>query len=105
MAEIDTNARVPIAQQLAYLLQVHVPHVGLLLCDAEPVPTLHILVCCSPTERLTTPHHLYLSLRSQYNGVWHCFVGRNFGAYMTHEQGHNVYFYLGQMAVLLFKTG
>ena len=23
---------------------------------------------------------------AQYNGVWHCFVGRNFGAYMTHEQ-------------------
>jgi len=41
----------------------------------------------------------------QYNGVWHCFVGRNFGAYMTHEANHHVYFYVGQMAVLLFKTG
>ena len=44
-------------------------------------------------------------LFAQYNGVWHCFVGRNFGAYMTHEAGHHVYFYVGQMAVLLFKTG
>ena len=42
---------------------------------------------------------------AQYNGVWHCFVGRNFGAYMTHEANHHVYFYQGQMAVLLFKTG
>ena len=42
---------------------------------------------------------------AQYNGVWHCFVGRNFGAYMTHEAGHHVYFYVGQQAVLLFKTG
>ena len=41
---------------------------------------------------------------AQYNGVWHCFVGRNFGAYMTHEASHHVYFYVGQMAVLLFKT-
>ena len=41
----------------------------------------------------------------KYNGVWHCFVGRNFGAYMTHEANHHVYFYVGQMAVLLFKTG
>ena len=42
---------------------------------------------------------------AQYNGVWHCMVGSNFGAYMTHEKGHNVYFYVGQQAVLLFKTG
>ena len=48
---------------------------------------------------------LSLVVRSQYNGVWHCFVGRNFGAYMTHEANHHVYFYFGQMAVLLFKTG
>lgn len=41
----------------------------------------------------------------QYNGVWHCFVGRNFGAYYIHEANHHVYFYMGQMAVLLFKTG
>ena len=54
--------------------------------------------CCSLTPH--APH-----LLTQYNGVWHCFVGRNFGAYMTHEAGHHVYFYLGQMAVLLFKTG
>ena len=33
------------------------------------------------------------------------FVGRNFGAYMTHEANHHVYFYFWQMAVLLFKTG
>ena len=32
-------------------------------------------------------------------------VGCNFGAYMTHEKGHYVYFYVGQQAVLLFKTG
>jgi len=41
----------------------------------------------------------------KYNGVWHCFVGRNFGAYYIHEANHHVYFYMGQMAVLLFKTG
>jgi dynein light chain LC8-type len=45
------------------------------------------------------------SSRAQYNGVWHCFIGRNFGTYTIHEQGHNVYFYMGQMAVVLFKTG
>jgi len=41
----------------------------------------------------------------QYNGVWHCMVGTNFGAYSTYEEKHFVYFYVGQTAVLLFKTG
>ena len=42
---------------------------------------------------------------SQYNGVWHCAVGSNFGAYTTYEEKHFCYFYAGQQAVLLFKTG
>ena len=41
----------------------------------------------------------------KYNGVWHCIVGRNFGSYVTHETKHFIYFYLGQVAILLFKSG
>ncbi|KAJ2998973.1 Dynein light chain 2, cytoplasmic [Globomyces sp. JEL0801] len=35
----------------------------------------------------------------KYNPTWHCIVGRNFGSY------HFIYFYLGQIAILLFKSG
>ncbi|KAF8354038.1 hypothetical protein PRIPAC_95661 [Pristionchus pacificus] len=35
----------------------------------------------------------------------HCIVGRNFGSYVTHETNYFVYFYLGQVAILLFKSG
>lgn len=31
--------------------------------------------------------------------------GRNFGSYVTHETKHFIYFYLGQVAILLFKSG
>ena len=41
----------------------------------------------------------------KHNPTWHCIVGRNFGSYVTHETKHFVYFYIGQMAVLLFKSG
>ena len=41
----------------------------------------------------------------KYNPTWHCIVGRNFGSYVTHETKHFIYFYLGQMAALLFKSG
>ncbi|KAL2744760.1 hypothetical protein V1477_007302 [Vespula maculifrons] len=39
----------------------------------------------------------------KYNPTWHCIVGRNFGSYVTHETRHFIYFYLGQVAILLFK--
>merc|ERR1712062_333826 len=41
----------------------------------------------------------------KYNPTWHCITGRNFGSYVTHETKHFIYFYLGQVAVLLFKSG
>eukprot|EP00435_Cladocopium_sp_Y103_P052405 s1146_g16.t1 len=41
----------------------------------------------------------------KYNPTWHCVCGRNFGSYVTHETKHFIYFYLGQVAILLFKSG
>lgn len=41
----------------------------------------------------------------KHNPTWHCIVGRNFGSYVTHETRHFIYFYLGQVAILLFKSG
>jgi dynein light chain LC8-type len=42
---------------------------------------------------------------NKYGPTWHCIVGRNFGSYVTHETKHFIYFYLGQLAILLFKSG
>ncbi|KAA0199554.1 Dynein light chain [Fasciolopsis buskii] len=41
----------------------------------------------------------------RHGPTWHCVVGRNFGSYVTHETKHFVYFYCGQVAILLFKSG
>lgn len=41
----------------------------------------------------------------KYSPTWHCVVGRNFGSYVTHETNNFIYFYLGQVAILLFKSG
>lgn len=35
---------------------------------------------------------------------WHCFAGRNFGSFVTFEQGRFIYFYIGQTGVCLFGT-
>jgi hypothetical protein len=42
-------------------------------------------------------------LNSSILTLRHVIVGRNFGSYVTHETKHFIYFYLGQVAVLLFK--
>lgn len=41
---------------------------------------------------------------ARYGTTWNCFVGRNFGSFVTHEDSNYVYFYVGQMGVLLFKS-
>jgi len=40
----------------------------------------------------------------RYGNTWHCIVGRNFGSFVTHETKHFIYFYVGNLAVLLYKT-
>ena len=37
-------------------------------------------------------------------GSWHCFVGRNLSCFVTHEAGKFVYFYVGQMGIIIFAT-
>jgi dynein light chain LC8-type len=40
-----------------------------------------------------------------YNPTWHCVVFRNGGPYVTDETKHFIHFYMGQVAILLFKCG
>lgn len=37
--------------------------------------------------------------------IWHCVVGKSFGAFGTHETRHFVYLYYGQFAIQLWKCG
>ncbi|KAF9896950.1 Dynein light chain 1, cytoplasmic [Lobosporangium transversale] len=49
--------------------------------------------------------HIKKEFDKKYGATWHCIVGRNFGSYVTHETKHFIYFYLDQIAILLFKSG
>ncbi|KAG5186792.1 Dnl2 protein-like protein [Tribonema minus] len=49
-------------------------------------------------------HAIKTNFERIYPSVWHCFVGRNFGSFVTHEQSKFIYFYIGQMGVCLFST-
>ncbi|XP_020812658.1 dynein light chain 1, cytoplasmic-like [Drosophila serrata] len=41
----------------------------------------------------------------KFEPKWHCIVGSKFGSYVSHEPNHFIYFYLGELAILLFKKG
>ena len=49
--------------------------------------------------------HIKKKFDKKHNPTRHCIMGRNFGSYVTHETKHFIYSYLGQVAILLFKSG
>ena len=40
----------------------------------------------------------------KYKKSWHCFVGDNFGSYVTHESKTFIFFEIDKLSILLFKT-
>eukprot|EP00658_Telonema_sp_P-2_P010791 TRINITY_DN1408_c0_g1_i3.p3 TRINITY_DN1408_c0_g1~~TRINITY_DN1408_c0_g1_i3.p3 ORF type:complete len:101 (-),score=36.38 TRINITY_DN1408_c0_g1_i3:543-845(-) len=40
----------------------------------------------------------------QYGPSWQCIVGRGFKAAITHETKHYAYFYIGALAVLVYRV-
>ncbi|KIP04693.1 hypothetical protein PHLGIDRAFT_109219 [Phlebiopsis gigantea 11061_1 CR5-6] len=40
----------------------------------------------------------------RHGATWHVVVGKNFGSYVTHETKHFIYFYIGQLAILIWKS-
>lgn len=40
----------------------------------------------------------------KHGPTWQVIVGRQFGADVIHESKHFIYFYLGQLAILLWKA-
>merc|ERR1712010_388964 len=44
------------------------------------------------------------AMDKKYMPSWQCIVGRGFKASLTHETKHFAYFYIGALAVLIFRT-
>ena len=42
---------------------------------------------------------------SKYGPTWHCIVGSDFRAFVTHESKHFIFFYIGKTAICLYKAG
>ena len=49
--------------------------------------------------------HIKEKFDEKYGSNWHCVVGRSFSSHVSYEAKHYMFFYEGQMAILLYKMG
>jgi dynein light chain LC8-type len=58
--------------------------------------------------------HIKLHFDNKYGPNWHCIVGifqiflssgKHFNSFCSYESKHYIFFYEGQMAILLYKMG
>jgi dynein light chain LC8-type len=49
--------------------------------------------------------HIKKFFDEKYGPNWHCIVGKHFNSYVSHLSKHYMFFYEGQMAILLYKMG
>lgn len=63
--------------------------------------------CCAAAAHRSAPaasQRIKTEFDRRYQPHWHCIVGTSFGSFVTHQSGAFVYFYLGDVAILLFKS-
>ncbi len=58
----------------------------------------------SETQERAIATYIKREFEKKHHGLWHCIVGKNFGSFVTHETKAYIYFHVGQMAVLLWKS-
>jgi dynein light chain LC8-type len=49
--------------------------------------------------------HIKRFFDEKYGPNWHCVIGKHFNSYVSYESKHFIFFYEGQMAILLYKMG
>ena len=54
------------------------------------------------TEREIS-YHIKKYFDENYSPNWHCVVGKDFASYVTYSSKHYIFFYIGQLAILLYK--
>ena len=70
----------------------------------EEAHTLALQAFEEQTQEKAIATYIKQEFAKKHKGIWHCIVGKNFGSFVTHETKAYIYFYVGQMAVLLWKS-
>ena len=89
--------------------------------DASPLFQVHstdmpqdlqkavIEVAKSALEQFSVQREIAMHIKERfdeiYGSTWHCIVGRNFGSFISHEEGTFMYINVHDISILLFRTG
>ncbi|KAL4428776.1 hypothetical protein ABPG74_001290 [Tetrahymena malaccensis] len=49
--------------------------------------------------------HIKKFFDEKYGPNWHCVVGKHFNAYVSYDSKNFIFFYEGQLAILLYRKG
>lgn len=59
----------------------------------------------SNTEEKDISKAIKTAFDLKYGPTWHCIVGSDFRAFVTHETKHFIFFSIGKIAICLYKAG
>lgn len=76
-------------------------HSGM-IAEAEQVASRATQQCDGDESKISKEIKLYFD--DKFGPTWHCIVGGNFKAFVTHEAKTFLFFYSGKNAVLLYKA-
>lgn len=76
------------------------------MCAEMQDETVSVACCALESCRIEKDIAAYIKqeLDRKYGTSWQCVVGRNFGSYVTHETHTFIYFYVHNIAIMVFKT-
>ncbi|KAE9609704.1 hypothetical protein Lal_00006782 [Lupinus albus] len=85
--------------------------VKVLVSDMPSFMQVHAFRCarrtCDSFDKFSSKHiahNIKKEFDKAYGPVWHCIVGSSFGSFVTHSTGCFLYFSIGNLYILLFKT-
>ncbi|XP_006094764.1 dynein light chain 1, cytoplasmic-like [Myotis lucifugus] len=71
----------------------------------EEMPQDSVECAIQALEKYNIEKDISTHMKKECNNKSNSLEGRNFGSYLTHKTEHFIYFYLGQVIILLFKSG
>ena len=81
---------------------ININHMGEEMAEYATTEALHALETSFNERRIAKV--MKAAFEKNYKSNWHCIVGRDFGAWVTHEVGRFLFFYIGQKGFLIWAT-
>ncbi|PVF95473.1 hypothetical protein CPB86DRAFT_711178 [Serendipita vermifera] len=75
---------------------------------SEEMQRMSVEIALTALEKYTVEKDIAAEVKKEFDKkfgpTWHVVVGKNFGSYVTHETKHFIYFYISNIAFLVWKS-